>query len=639
MRLLGLDIAGYRRFLHASIDLDSDPVAVIGRNEAGKSSLLQALLRLNDDEPIDRPDQTRGNTFPSGHRVLTAWFAVEDDDRALLSAIPEASGASTYQVTKSVDGTIRGGFFPHIARDRDPRHRALTLHRRVAATRWFVESDLAEEDFSSAGAILASDDETLSSEALEELEGLTAELPDEPHGSLPAQLRRSLEVLLPHERRPTPTRSAAQLLLDRRPMFVLFDEEHRDLQSVYDLAVAAGDPPAALKSIASLASLSLTDAVEAQRDGDYGRLERLERNANAELQTFFSTAWRQSSMHVQLRIDQTELRILVDNLRGDLTGIGERSAGLQTFVALVAFLAEGDYRAPPVVLIDEAETHLHYDAQADIVRVFSEQDAASKVIYTTHSAGCLPLDLGIGVRAAVTELGDISRIEDSIWEMGLGISPMLLAMGASVLAFSRARRAVIGEGASEALLLPTLLKDAVPPDEVNYQVAPGVANASREAIAELDMEAVAVGYVLDGDKGGRDHAKRLRTAGIPEERILFLGSSPTSGVTLEDLVTRDAYVTAVNEVLATWHPGHVYPASSVVSKGRAAALARWCKQRQFEPPDKKRVAARLLEMTRRRRSETPRQVTSPAGRSALRELHAEIVAALRAPAPLGDEEE
>jgi predicted ATP-dependent endonuclease of OLD family len=286
----------------------------------------------------------------------------------------------------------------------------------------------------------------------------------------------------------------------------------------------------------------------------------------------------------------------------------------------VAFLAQEAYERPPVVLVDEAETHLHYDAQADLVRVFSEQDAAAMVIYTTHSAGCLPLDLGLGVRAVVAEPNDTSKISNSMWELGSGLSPILLAMGASVLAFTRARRAIIGEGASEALLLPTLLKEAVGAAEVDYQIAPGVANASPEAVAELEDEAVAVGYLLDGDKGGRDHAKRLLDAGVPEDRILFLGGSPTSGLTLEDLVSRSVYAAAVNEVFSTWHPDVTYPVSAVATTGRAASLAAWCRRRHIAPPDKKRIAARLLDAKRRDRS---RPLVSQAGQGALRKLHAD----------------
>jgi predicted ATP-dependent endonuclease of OLD family len=52
----------------------------------------------------------------------------------------------------------------------------------------------------------------------------------------------------------------------------------------------------------------------------------------------------------------------------------------------------------PILLLDEIETHLHYDAQADLAQMLAKQEIVAKVIYTTHSMGCLPEDLGTGVR-------------------------------------------------------------------------------------------------------------------------------------------------------------------------------------------------------------------------------------------------
>jgi predicted ATP-dependent endonuclease of OLD family len=631
MRLLGAEIRGFRRFLRADIDFDADPVSIIGRNEAGKSSLLDALTRLNDPDAIERHDQTRGHSFDPDDRILRVWFALDVDDKALLSGIPEAAGASRYIITKAANGTIRGRFDPNVARDLRPRQRASQLHARVGNTKWYGDSEFTDSDeYSDVGTLLGSDRESLTPDEIATIRSLAEQLPTEPGQSLPAVLRARLEELAQGESHSTPANTAAGILLPRRPQFVLFSQEHRDLQTVYDLTLAAPAPPPALANIAALAGLSLDECLAAHLEENYGRVAKLQRDANDRLQQFFSTAWRQSAMHVQLRIDKNELRVLVDNLQGDLTSIGERSAGLQTFVALVAFLASKEHQHPPVILVDEAETHLHYDAQADLIRVLSEQDAVAKVIYTTHSAGCLPLDLGLGVRAIVAEAGDLSRIENSVWELGPGLSPMLLAMGASVLAFSRARRAVVGEGASEAQLLPSLLREAVPPAEVDYQVAPGVANASEEAIADLELEAVSIAYVLDGDKGGRDHAKRLRATGIPEARILFLGGSSTSGVTLEDLVARDAYHRAVNDVFATWRPGTIFPLSAVPVKGRAAALAKWTRQRGFRAPDKKRVAARLLSQRGNPHEfDTPaRWLTTEASRRILRRLHANVLTVL-----------
>jgi AAA domain, putative AbiEii toxin, Type IV TA system len=137
----------------------------------------------------------------------------------------------------------------------------------------------------------------------------------------------------------------------------------------------------------------------------------------------------------------------------DFIGFTEHSDGLKAFVALRAFVAraaiEDDDQVKPIVLVDEADRHLHYDAQADLVTVFEEQDEAAQVIYTTHSAGCLPRDLGLGIRAIVPKVsevdgeirqGDHSEAINRFWTKGPGFSPLLLAMGAGAFAFAASKR-------------------------------------------------------------------------------------------------------------------------------------------------------------------------------------------------------
>jgi hypothetical protein len=133
------------------------------------------------------------------------------------------------------------------------------------------------------------------------------------------------------------------------------------------------------------------------------------------------------------------------------------------------------------------------------VQVLESQEQAAKVIYTTHSAGCLPQDLGRGIRIIVPILEtDDSKVINWFWTEeleGTGFSPILIGMGASALAFASTRRAVIAEGASDAILLPTLLREAAEIDRLDYQVAPGLANVDAAAVRELDLVAARVAYL------------------------------------------------------------------------------------------------------------------------------------------------
>jgi predicted ATP-dependent endonuclease of OLD family len=273
-----------------------------------------------------------------------------------------------------------------------------------------------------------------------------------------------------------------------------------------------------------------------------------------------------------------------------------------------------------VLLVDEAETHLHYDAQANLVDTFFSQDVAAQVIYTTHSPGCLPPDLGTGIRIVTPSKSDLesSEVRNSFWGGPVpGFSPLLLAMGASAAAFSVTRYAVIAEGPSEMILLPSLLRSALGEDHLPYQIAPGLSEAGIELYPELDGEAARTVFVVDGDPGGTTLRKQLETAGISKKKIRTLGAT-----TLEDVLDAESYVQAVNALL---HSANRSKRRSIAVEDlpndlRSRYVEDWCKQGGLKCPSKVAIAVRLVEDGLAKPSDT--------GLAVLRSLDREIRSAL-----------
>jgi predicted ATP-dependent endonuclease of OLD family len=320
-------------------------------------------------------------------------------------------------------------------------------------------------------------------------------------------------------------------------------------------------------------------------------------------------------MTVRLRVADNVVHVLVSMVEpGDYIGIGERSAGLRQFVALRAHIASENAGPEPILLVDEADIHLHYDAQADLIQVLNAQEEAAKVIYTTHSAGCLPPDLGTGIRIVLPTKekdarGDLQDTDDSkivnwFWTEeveGTGFSPILIGMGASTFAFAAARRAVIGEGASDAILLPTLFREVTALDHLDFQVAPGLSNVSENAARELDLVAARVVHLLDGDQGGNEIENLLLRAGVPKRRILRLGGRKETLV-LEDMVDADVYLAAVNSEIARWHDDSpTMPKTKLSTARRPRSVTRWCESQvpPMAPPGRRAVAHRILEQRER----------------------------------------
>jgi predicted ATP-dependent endonuclease of OLD family len=276
---------------------------------------------------------------------------------------------------------------------------------------------------------------------------------------------------------------------------------------------------------------------------------------------------------------------------------------------------------PPILLIDEAENHLHFDAQADLVNTFMIQEQAAKVIYTTHSPACLPPDLGTGIRAVLpsADNGQVSEIHNSFWNRSAGYSPLMLAMGAGAAAFSPARIVVLAEGASEMILLPSLIRAANKLDTLGYQIAPGLSEVPKRLYPELDLEAARVAYLVDGDEAGQSLKTRLADGGVPAKLIVDLGAQ-----TLENLLDSEVYrdtVRALMQETASDKAIPELPRFDDEVRPWPTVLKVWANQHHVKLPSKVAVANRIVEtgMIRLNRAE----------RTTLVKLHKRLTTVLR----------
>ncbi len=561
MRLVAFSLEGYRRFVaKTSVKLHGDMVAFVGPNEAGKSSLLRALAHLRNEGGFAANERPRRTSL----QPHLAWhFQLEDDDKAALSETPESHDVQRAIVTKLGDGSRSWDFEPRRPRrDRSKRIAPIGLMDAFRDVDEVRAADLDEDsefdlgDFDRARETLDADIEDYDPDDLTRLADLARRVrlvtpfertdddlsEDElaqQHAALAAArdaVASAIEAVVAGESERSPFDRTVDVLRTRLPSIELFDEADRDLSSEYDLAEVADSPPPALMHLAALAGLdlrALRDEATALQVADVAT----RRNAvNARLLSAFDQSWNQQGIAVQIDVQGTVLHVQATTPEDSgLSDIGERSDGMRWFAALLAF--SHGWSECPILLVDEIETHLHYDAQADLIDVLSKQRFTSKVIFTTHSFGCLPFDLGTGVRVVQPLDAATSRLENGFWKKGAGFSPLLASMGAAALSFTPTRHAMIAEGAADAILLPTLMRQGRDSEKLGFQVAPGLSSIAAVAVPDLEAEAGRVGFVVDGDAGGRDILAKLVSAGIVQARILVLEDPETAtGLEVEDLI-------------------------------------------------------------------------------------------------------
>lgn len=665
MRLTWARVGGYRRFAATSdMELDGDLICIVGPNGAGKSSFLDALAHLSSKESFSRGEKTRTEDGGSLAPLVWAKFQLDDQDRNALSSVPEAAEARIYNVFKTEEGGLSFSIEPKPKRRLDDRQKVGLRVKEFQNSPWLAEVTGNEETMDpppeqsihaladSAVEVARSEAENLGNAEIGSLLALRQRLEQNPAGShpdgqdMPKKYQRivdDLQKLLETEELPHPHRRAVMELEKRQPPFVKFERADRDLRPQYDLD---GEPDRPIENLLALAGSNWTQVTQVVASEDKGRKTVLLENLNRNLQSRITEAWGQSPLTVRIDIDGTQLTVLMSMEADDYIEIDQQSDGLRQFVALRAFVTLHASGRKPVILIDEADMHLHYDAQADLVSVFEEQDEAAAIIYTTHSAGCLPRDIGVGLRGVAPifieredgekpVMSDHSEIINGFWFTERGFSPLLIAMGASAFAFSSAQKALVTEGFTDSLLLPSLMREACGISRLDYQVVPGFARAHPQEILDFDLLAARVAYLADGDDGGRRHVdSKLKPNGVAAEQIRYLGGEG-SGITLEDLIAPEVWCEVVNELLETSGAELEYPIEAIPKEGRMAALEEWCEAQSLPEspivaPTKAGLAKALLDRRKRGKlvSETRREMLRKLDEE-LREIFAVATARLR----------
>ncbi|MGY6554105.1 MAG: AAA family ATPase [Wenzhouxiangella sp.] len=603
MKLLSLTLHGFRRFADKStLDCFGRTVALLGPNEAGKSSVLEALSLLNHDNAVPREALHRAFSYPEDHVCIEALYEIDANDSAWAREIG-LEGTRRITVSKSANGVRY--FTPHRAPHGQASHQrevdriarqllkdnsiGAPLKKAVEAAQSGLEAFPSDE----------TDEQNVIASCLE-LISLLESHPESTNSTLLNQLRISLLNAVTYIDDESEHRAVVNFCKKRMPRSILFDSGSRQLQSCYNLQeiVEAGvkKRPKAIDNLTKACGLDLTALWENAKNKADGPISTIFARAHDRLDNLLSEHWAQSKIKARFFLEGTNLKLQIEDPDRVISSLQERSDGLRQFIALLAFTVQ-EASVQPILLIDEAETHLHYDGQADLIQMPESQRISSKVIFSTHSLGCLPEDLGRGVRIISVD-GPNSTFINSFWQDGnIGVSPILYGAGAQTLAFFPVRRAVISEGPSDLLLLPTLLREATTRESLGYQVISGLSEAGPARIGHFAAHGTSVAFVVDGDDGGENLKDQLLAAGIEPSHIRKISGTSDRFQTIEDFIDKKHLVAAVNRILLRHGLSIDRLVPADIQEGEAAAsLKQWCESRTLTPIGKRALAYELLDL-------------------------------------------
>lgn len=554
-------------------DVDDDVTVLVGMNESGKTSVLEAIAKTNyldgsDDSfkfnaTHDYPRREKKKMEKSGQRAkaVTCVFKVGE---ALLKEISADVGEGTFtkaEVSKRFHYT-----------DNDVWLDTEINHKKFAAAK------TKRLDISSK----ALNDKLEKVSSKEELGTLIESYTEE-------KIKEGLESLMPYFENKWDWESDAvaeyiyrKHLSPRLPKFLYYDEYYAlpSRISVEDLESGSINEAElkTAKALFELADINTKELVESTDFEDYkAELEATQASITEELFEYWST---NKNLDIQFDIDKVEKTTRIPNAAGQAVNksivehvldirirnnttkvslpLKNRSKGFNWFFSFLVWFKkiQEDRDSNYIILLDEPGLNLHASAQADLLRFIEDLSEDYQLIYTTHSPFMVDSNHLERVRTVV-EKRTGSAISTSVQEKDPNtLFPLQAALGYSIAQnLFISKHNLLVEGVSDLIYLQVvsslLEADGRTFLDPNITIVPaGGLDKVGTFISLLRGSKLRIGCLLDSSVGQSNQAKLenlVRQKIIANNKILFYDKYVSgSEVDVEDLFSKDEYVDLFN---------------------------------------------------------------------------------------------
>lgn len=568
MQLVSLHVRLFRNIIDSDeILVDEQVTCLVGKNEAGKSAMLQALHHLNpanataqlnllDEYPrwLKKQHEITGEIADAV--PITARFRLSDAEMEAFAARfgEGVLAGDTVEFSRSyakpgelnVDAKLDLSKFvsPFVAALPEP----LRIKVGSPGTTQALMTALDAELTATAAAEAGTPEATLAASATEAKEKLTQVF--DGSASLTGAITKQLTAMLPQ----TFYFSSYSQLRGR----YMLDEVFTALQN--------GSPDESVQAAADFLKIARVAPATAQ-DWDYEA-------ANAELEAISSLLtqrvkdhWHQND-HLKLKVDievqvsstptpDRFLQFRVEDTRHDFSSrLDRRSTGFQWFISFIASFLEFEQNKNLILLLDEPGLSLHARAQMDLLETIETRLAQNRqVLYSTHSPFFVKtsrLD-----RARITEdqgpergsvvINDAGKVTDRDT-----LFPLQAALGYDVAqSLFIGNQNVLVEGVSDFIYLTTT-SDRLASESRAHLVPTarllpaGGASLIPTFIALLGSQLDIV-VLLDGNTDRNRIENAIAQGRLSEARVLDLGSfAPIKDADIEDLFEPNEYLAFYN---------------------------------------------------------------------------------------------
>ena len=582
MKLVRARIRNYKNIIDSGSFTLEDVTCLVGRNQSGKSALLQALYRLNpvDDQRFrfdyvrDYPKRSvadymrRTSAGEISDYVVTATFRLDHSD---ISAVENLLGHGSFP-SDTVELTVHVDYNNTLHIEPLPIDENIVIDHFIDDIELFEQTVETLQDVNSLHELATLIEDKMNSEDAPEL------ISDYDKLRTVVEQFRSLDVS---------QFAWSSILADRLPRFVFYDQ-YAFMSGHADIAALKGrrdsdelssqDLP--LLGLMLLGGLDIDSLIDDSRSSEVltNELESASQAIASRVQRYWKVGpdFRpRLSVDVPTDADGLEttgtrvISIRIEDVYDDggsgfTTPIDQRSAGfnwLFSFVALIEYLKS--LYPHSVILLDEPGTSLHGTAQAELLSLIrDEANSDRSFIYTTHSPFMVDVDGLDSVRILDSNSPeDGVRVTDDVYRVRSGdFLPLQSAFG-----YSAFRQLLIGpnvlivEGVSDMVFIEkmrsvlTQLDRMTLDDQWTLVPAGGIGTIPTLVSFLRSKEEVNVAVLCDGSsEPGSRLNKAVGERLINEVKVVYVADCIGRRYgDIEDLFREETYLKLVNRHFGT----------------------------------------------------------------------------------------